>query len=442
MTEGYGILQPRITPTLPSDHGGSIFQRTYSGSAGIDPYASAVSDVYQDLFHEGSFTGKGIYDIDAFEAAMADRVRENALLSHDLFEGVFARAGLVTDIELFDEFPSNYLVSTTRQHRWARGDWQLLPWILGRARDSTGRRARPSIPGIARWKMVDNLRRSMSAPLTLATLIAAWTLPSVSAPLWTWFVLGLLIIPAAIPVIAGLIPRRQGISKRSHVRAIGLDLATAASHVGLGLVFLADQAWLMVDAIVRTLGRVYVTHKKLLEWTTAAQAKARHHLDVAAFARQLAGSIGIAAAVGVAVVLSKPEAGWIALPFVALWLLAPFVARQVSLPAIESGSELLSGADVETLRHIARRTWLFFDTFVGAGGPLVAARQLPGRSESGRRASHVADQHRDVPAGNGHGSRLRLDRHPRHGGAPRTDARDDWPARTLSWASVQLVRHA
>ncbi len=165
VTEGYGVLQPRITPTLPSEHGGSIFQRTFSGSAGVDPYASAVSDVYQDLFQEGSFTGKGIYDVDAFSASMADRVPENSLLSHDLFEGVFARAGLVTDVEFFDEFPSNYLVSAARQHRWARGDWQLLPWILGRATTATGRRSRSSIHGIARWKMVDNLRRTLSPPL-------------------------------------------------------------------------------------------------------------------------------------------------------------------------------------------------------------------------------------------------------------------------------------
>jgi cyclic beta-1,2-glucan synthetase len=125
VTEGYGVLQPRITAMLPAEHEASIFQRIFSGSAGIDPYASAVSDVYQDLFREGSFTGKGIYDLDAFSAAMAGRVPDNTLLSHDLFEGVFARAGLVTDVELFDAFPSNYLVSAARQHRWARGDWQL-----------------------------------------------------------------------------------------------------------------------------------------------------------------------------------------------------------------------------------------------------------------------------------------------------------------------------
>ena len=206
MIQGYGVLQPRITPTLPAEQGGSIFQRIFAGSAGIDPYASAVSDVYQDLFQEGSFTGKGIYDVDAFEAAMEDRVPENTLLSHDLFEGVFARAGLVTNVELFDEFPSNYLVSAARQQRWARGDWQLLPWILDQARDANGSRNRSSIPGIARWKMIDNLRRTLSAPLMVATLVAAWTLPSIFTGLWTAFVVATVVVPAALPVLMGLLP--------------------------------------------------------------------------------------------------------------------------------------------------------------------------------------------------------------------------------------------
>jgi hypothetical protein len=138
VVSGYGILQPRITPSLPTGPGSTPFQRIISGPGGVDPYAAAVSDVYQDLFEEGSYTGKGIYDVDAFETALADKVPENALLSHDLFEGLFARAGLVTDIDLFEEFPSNYEVAARRSHRWVRGDWQLLPWILGYARNDGG----------------------------------------------------------------------------------------------------------------------------------------------------------------------------------------------------------------------------------------------------------------------------------------------------------------
>ena len=140
--EGYGLLQPRITPSLPTAGGGSLFQRIFSGPAGIDPYAAAVSDVYQDLFHEGSYTGKGIYDVDAFESSLAGRVAENTLLSHDLFEGLFARAGLVSDVELFEEFPRHYQVAAAREHRWARGDWQLLPWILETAPGASPGRAR------------------------------------------------------------------------------------------------------------------------------------------------------------------------------------------------------------------------------------------------------------------------------------------------------------
>ena len=365
VTDGYGVLQPRITSILPAEHEGSIFGRIFSGSAGIDPYASAVSDVYQDLFREGSYTGKGIYDVDAFRAAMADRVPENALLSHDLFEGIFARAGLVTDVELFDEFPSNYLVSTARQHRWARGDWQLLPWILGRARDARGRRRRDSMPAIARWKMVDNLRRTLSAPLMLATLVAAWTLPLISAGIWTTLVLVAAIVPETLPVLAGLRPQRQGISKRSHLRAVGGDIALALAHVCLGFTFLAYQAWLMVDAILRTLVRLYATRRNLLEWTTAAQAKARPDLDLAGFYRQMAGAVVLAVGAAVLVLALKPSAGLVAAPFIGLWLLSPLIARLVSLPPPESAEEQLSPADIGALRLTARRTWRFFEAFVG-----------------------------------------------------------------------------
>jgi cyclic beta-1,2-glucan synthetase len=364
VVRGYGILQPRITSTLPAEHEATLFQRVYSGSAGIDPYASAVSDVYQDLFGEGSYTGKGIYDLDAFEAAVADRAPENALLSHDLFEGIFARAGLVTDIELFDEFPSHYLVAAARQHRWARGDWQLLPWIVGRARDAAGHRRGP-VPTIGRWKMIDNLRRTLSAPLALAAMVVAWTVPDVSAPLWTGFVLATAILPAALPVLSGLLPRRQGISKRSHFGAVAADLGLAAAHVGLGWMFLAHQAWLMSDAIARAIARRYVTRRNLLEWTTAAQAKANVDQSIAGFYRQMVGSAVLAIGILIAVVLAKPGAAWYAVPFVILWLAAPLVARAVSRPSPADVRTQLSPEDAAALRLIGRRTWRFFETFVG-----------------------------------------------------------------------------
>ncbi len=367
VTRGYGILQPRITPTLPAERDASLFQRVYSGPAGIDPYASAVSDVYQDVFGEGSYTGKGIYDIDAFEWALDGRVPENTLLSHDLFEGTFARAGLVTDIELFDEYPSHYLEAAARQHRWARGDWQLLPWIVGWARDADGRRVRGGLPGLARWKMVDNLRRTLSAPMTVATLVAAWTIPSVDAPAWTAFVIGALVIPAALPILEGVLPRRHGISKRSHLRGIATDTAVAATHVGLGLTLVAHQAALMADAIVRTLVRLGFTRRNLLEWTTASQTKGSIDLDLPGFYRRMASGILVAVAAGLLVALLKPSALPVALPLVLLWLASPAVARWVSMPPAAAPGRQLAEADAQLLRSQGRQTWRFFEEFVGPG---------------------------------------------------------------------------
>ena len=353
VVDGYAVLQPRVTPPLPGAEG-SWFQRLSSGPAGIDPYAAAVSDVYQDLWGEGSYTGKGIYDVDAFETALAGRVPENALLSHDLFEGVFARAGLVTDVELFESAPSHYGVASARQHRWARGDWQLLPWIV-----------RSRIPVIGRWKMLDNLRRTLSAPAAFLTLVAAWIMPGTSAPLWSAFILTTIALPAVLPVLGGLMPRRRGISKRSHGRAVGRDVVQAASQIGLGVTMLAYQACLMGDAIGRTLVRLYVTRRRLLEWMTTSQAKAGLRLDLRGFGQRMAGGLALAAAAALAVAWLRPDAWPAALPFVLLWLASPAIARWISLPTRTAPSRPLAPAEIEALRLIARRTWRFFATFVG-----------------------------------------------------------------------------
>ncbi|MEO6652931.1 MAG: glucoamylase family protein [Ilumatobacteraceae bacterium] len=365
VTSGYGVLQPRITPNLPTEHGGSRFQQVFGGAAGIDPYSSAVSDVYQDLFQEGSFTGKGIYDVDAFTAALRDRVPDNTLLSHDLFEGVYARAGLVTDIELFDDFPSSYLTSAARQHRWARGDWQLLPWVVGSAPDTERPRHERHIGAVSRWKMVDNLRRSLSAPSMFAMLAAAWTVRSVSPVVWTLLAIVITVLPTATSVVVALVPRRRGISKRMHARRAGDDVAQALTGVVFGWVVLAHQAWLMADAIIRTLFRMFVSRRHMLEWTTSAQSAAQNDLRLALFARTMARSTVLVAVTIALVAVLRPSNLDMAAPFFVLWLAAPWVARRISAPADEQLPDDLDPGDADELRLIARRTWSFFETFVG-----------------------------------------------------------------------------
>jgi cyclic beta-1,2-glucan synthetase len=364
VVDGYAIVQPRVTPSLPTSHEGSLFQKIFSGPSGIDPYAAAVSDVYQDLFREGSFTGKGIYDVDAFELAIAGKVEENSLLSHDLFEGVFARAALASDIELFDEFPSHYEASALRQHRWARGDWQLLPWILGLGKSSKGERGRVSIPAISRWKMIDNLRRTLSAPTLFLTMVAGWMLPHVSPWMWTRFVLAMISIPPLIPFLVGLHPRFGGISKRSYVRNVLSDLSLGVSQIGLTLTFVAYQAWLMGDAILRTLARLLFTHKNMLQWVTAAQARHAVDLKFLGIYKRMSGGIVLALGALLAVRFVRPQAIEAAIPFVALWLAAPMVARWISLPPQAQDTEPLSSSDIRALRSISRRTWRFFEKFV------------------------------------------------------------------------------
>ena len=366
VVDGYSVVQPRITPTLPTDREGSLFQKTFSGPSGMDPYASAVSDVYQDLFREGSYTGKGIYDVDAFEQSLAGKVQDNTLLSHDLFEGLFARAALATDIELFEEFPSHYEASAARQHRWARGDWQLLPWIIGKGGSSPENRRQRTIPVISRWKMLDNLRRTLSAPAMFLTLIVGWLMYPLSPWMFTKFVLLMISIPPLIPALIGLAPRHGGISRRTHIRGVLSDFSLAISHIGLTITFLAYQAWLMSDAILRTLVRLYVTRKNLLEWMTAAQAKYALDLNLYGIYRRMVGGVLLAAAAFAAVSIGRHQAMPVAMPFILLWAASPAIARWISEPPRLAEAEPLSSTVTQTLRLISRQTWRFFETFVSA----------------------------------------------------------------------------
>ena len=370
VVEGYGILQPRVTPSLPTARDGSIYQRVFSSPTGVDPYAAAVSDVYQDLFEEGSYSGKGIYDVDAFESAIAGKISESSVLSHDLLEGIFARAGLVSDVEVFEDFPSRYNVAATRQHRWARGDWQLLPWIVARWSTIDGGCGSTAIPLLGRWKLLDNLRRTLLAPAIFAALVTGWIVLSPEASLaWTGFAVLPLLLNAFLPLFSRVVPRRSGITTGSHFRAFRLDLRVALSQFGLQAALLAHQAWLMCDAIVRTLSRLY-RRRQLLEWMTAAAAGSVRELGLGGFCRRMAGAVALAGCAAFAVAWAGHVPWLLAGPLVVGWAFSPAIAWWVSR-APRPAKTSLSTAEAESLRLIARRTWRFFETFVTVGDHML-----------------------------------------------------------------------
>ena len=361
---GHAVLQPRVTPSLPVGREGSLFQRVFSSMNGIDPYAAAVSDVYQDLIGEGSYAGKGIYEIDAFEAALAGRVPDSALLSHDLFEGIFARAGLASDIEVVEEFPARYDVAARRHHRWARGDWQLLPWLLGYASSAGTNRTSSEVPAAGRWKMLDNLRRTLSAPACVLSLLAGLALPFAAGAVWIGFVLLTVLLPTLIPVVAAIVPRRSGTTLRSHLAAFGSDLRLALTQWALVITFLGHQSCLMGDAITRTLVRLFLTRRHLLEWVPAAQAAIGRRLDLLDLYRVMASGVAVGVAALTVPLLTGHGAWPLAVPLAALWIASPAIARGISRSPGIAGRMSVSTADGQALRVIARRTWRFFETFV------------------------------------------------------------------------------
>jgi len=366
VVRGHAVLQPRVTPSLPMGSEGSLFQRAFSGPNGLDPYALAVSDVYQDLFEEGSFCGKGIYEIDAFEAALDGKIAENTVLSHDLLEGIFARAGLVTDIEVVEEFPSRYAVSAARQHRWVRGDWQLLPWVLGFPLKAHRRARLASLPLMGRWKLLDNLRRSLCAPAALLALLLGWFQPLRIAEIWTIYILLTLALPPFLPAITGIIPRRPNVTLRNHLRRLREDCALGMMQSGFLITFLAHQAWLMVDAVGLTLFRLFIRRRHLLEWVTSAQSKDDSEFDHRSLVIQIAASALCAVLFAIMLVILQAPDWPLAFPFLVLWSVSPWVAHWASLPPPAGDHLSVTPADALALRLVARRTWQYFETFITA----------------------------------------------------------------------------
>ena len=358
---GHTILQPR-TQVRPASANRSLFTRVYSGDSVIDLYTRAVSDVYQDLFDEGNYVGKGIYDLDAFQKSLHDKIPENRLLSHDLFEGMQGRCGLVTDVVLFEDYPPHYLVYTDRMHRWVRGDWQLLPWLGNWVPHRTQGRARNTLSTIDRWKLFDNLRRSLLQPGIMALLVCGWLFLPGSGLLWMLIALSPYLMAVAANFIAEV---RHSFSKQhSTVTSRPMRLATLRSL--FEIIFLPHEALIVFDAITTTLVRLYLTHRHMLQWVSAAHTVQlfgkRLHLKSAWQAMIIAPLLALLFAIMLFVLQRDvlPEA----LPLLIAWIASPYLATRISEPYRQPVTKIIP-AQEHKLRLLARSTWLYFEHFVG-----------------------------------------------------------------------------
>ena len=377
VVEGYGILQPRLGPSLSSANR-SRYGRLNGSESGIDPYTRVVSDVYQDLFGEGSFTGKGIYDVDAFEEALAGRLPHNLVLSHDLLEGCYARSGLLSDVDLVEDSPWRYDADVKRRHRWMRGDWQVVGWLLPSLRlhgdaagDTTTERARTvpnPLSALSRCKIFDNLRRSMAPIATVAGFILGWT---VLQPPWLWTLSGLAVVflPALLGPLAELVRKPARLSTGQHLKAAVPSARRAVALAGLALACLPYEASVSLDAIGRTLWRMRLSHRLLLEWQPSADASrpppGTPWQDLLDTARRMWVAPAVAVATAAGLYAWRPGALAVAFAVLAAWFLSPVIAWWISQPRAPARSTLDAAQELQ-LRELARRTWAFFDTFVTA----------------------------------------------------------------------------
>ncbi|HOY21713.1 MAG TPA: glucoamylase family protein [Cellvibrio sp.] len=385
MTGGYGILQPRMAASLAGANRSSYAQ-LFGSEPGIDPYTRSVSDVYQDLFGEGSFIGKGIYDIDAFEHNLKDRLPENRILSHDLLEGCYARSGLISDVHLYEEYPSQYTTDVSRRKRWIRGDWQIASWMLPRVPTPDGKHTPNPLSALSRWKILDNLVRSLAPIALLLLLLLGWWIAG-QVWFWTLTVIGIVLIPSLLFALVDAFRKPEEVSYRQHLTAVlqsaGRNLAQASFRIAC----LPHEAMYSLEAILLSTGRVLFSHRKLLEWNPYSHQCTSTSWRAIYRSMWPAPLIAFIAIAGL--MLINPTGLLAATPVLLLWFCAPYFAWKLSQPLVRQ-SVSLNNEELLFLRKIARKTWAFFDQFVTAEdnwlppdnmqedpGPIVAHRTSP-----------------------------------------------------------------
>jgi len=387
ISRGYGILQPRMAATLSAANC-SRYVQLYGGEPGIDPYTRSVSDVYQDLFGEGSFIGKGIYDLDAFEQVLGKRFPDNRILSHDLLEGCYARAGLLSDVHLYEDSPARYELDVSRRERWIRGDWQIASWLLPRVPGAENKTLANPLAALSRWKIADNLLRSLAPIALLLLLLVGWTLFR-EPLLWTLAALGIIVLPPLLATLFDALRKPGEVFLGQHLAEVSARAGRHFMQTLFRISCLPHEATFSLTAILRSLWRLWFAPGRLLEWCTSAEQEHKSKRGLLASLNLMWSAPVIALATAVALAVLQPTALLVAAPILVLWFVAPLGAWWLGRPLVRKEASL---SDQQTLflRKIARKTWAFFERFVVAGdnwlppdnfqenpGPVIAHRTSP-----------------------------------------------------------------
>ncbi|HQZ68518.1 MAG TPA: glucoamylase family protein, partial [Planctomycetaceae bacterium] len=362
VVRGYSILQPRVSIHL-NESQKTRYLQVHAVNPGIDPYASAASDVYQDLFRDGSFTGKGIYDLHAFDSTLEQTFPENQILSHDLIEGCHARVALVSDIEVFDGYPGRYDVDARRMHRWVRDDWQISPWLLSRVPSAGGAR-KNTLSALSRWKIVDNLRRSLVPVFVMLLLICGWLVQPAAAWLWSGFAATIVFAPALVQLVSGWMNWTLRKDFKPQFSVYLKSVLKVSEQCLYSAMFLPHKALQMCDAIVRTCYRMLISRRLLLEWETAAASESRLKAGFWSIARRLSITSLVAVITGLII---APESRMAASPWLFGWLVAPAVGQLISTPRLNKERKKLV-TDAAWIRELSSATWAFFEHHVNAAG--------------------------------------------------------------------------